>query len=728
MLTIGMRAIAETAVDLTDECAITSPGKSTANVHDGKYTSYWSNKEQRGGTLEFKTPEGKPAYWLYICFGEIPGSWAIEERIGEQWQTLYYGTGEYAHQVIKLDGKTHFRLIDTSGKRTQFKINEIFVFGEGDLPGWVQQWEPPVKKADLMLVVAHPDDELIFFGGTVPYYDGELGKNVAVVCMSYSNTTRRSELLNGLWSMGVRHYPVIGDFKDTYSSKLEAAYERWRQKEVDKFLTDTLRCFKPEVVLTHDVNGEYGHGAHKLCADAVRRCIEYAADGNYDEASLKKWGTWQVKKLYLHLYPENEIVMDWGKPLEHFDGKTALELAQEAYAFHVTQANTDFVVTDKGETSNARFGLALTTVGPDIEKNDFLENLTPGPVSGFEDPVTVSVEPVKAEETAPVTQEKDAQTVADSVPAEPGAASYGKVKADVVWPVEKPELDDLGYPVTGETVFADAEAGIWFYASPTLTVRVDRVFEPEKPITWYKAEIFCDLNAERFGATLYDPVHPQKKHVQAELIARQNQIVFAMNTDYYTYRLGRKTKTGMIIRNREIFFDRVPEANRRQFPNLDTLAMYEDGSWRVYRSDELTGQQYLDDGAVDVFSFGPYLIRDGQPSDFVPKMKNGKTEQPRCALGMIEPGHYYAVLAEGRMKKISVGVNIEWLEEKMLEAGCVQALNFDGGQTAVMCFMGEQITRIGKYAGGRTTPRETTEVMGIGHSNLIDPNTKKIKK
>ena len=742
LLALAVCGMAETAADLTGKCEITTPGKTTDNVHDGLYTSYWSNKEQKGGYLEFRTPDGSAAHWLYICFGEIPLSWAIEEETGGVWQTLHTGDGEYAHQVIPLGGKTHFRLIDTSGKRNQFKINEVFVFGEGDLPNWVQQWEPPVEKADLMLIAAHPDDELIFFGGAIPYYGGELKKNVAVVYMSYSNTTRRSELLNGLWSMGVRHYPVIGEFKDTYCSKLEAAYQRWRQKDVDAFLTDVLRHYKPEVVVTHDVKGEYGHGAHKLCADAVQRCVQRAAEGGFDEASLQKWGTWQVKKLYLHLYPEGEIVMDWRKPLQAFGGATALELAQQAYTYHVTQAHTDFVVTDEGETGNARFGLAYTAVGEDVRKDDFLENIesqaaqppeaepdqAPAALqqdAGVQEPGPQQLPEVTVQSADGTGPEEAAGQTAAAPEKEPG--HYGKARAEVEWPVTQPELDAYGYPLTGETVFSDGDEGIWFYASPTLVVRVDRIFEPEKPLTWYEAQIFCDRDAERFGATLYNPEKPQKKHVQASLIARENQIVFAMNTDYYTYRLGRKTKTGMIIRNRNIFFDRVPEANRRQFPNLDTLAMYEDGSWRVFRSDELTGQQYLDDGAVDVFAFGPYLVRNGQPSDFVPKMKNGKTEQPRCALGMIEPGHYFAILAEGRMKKVSVGVNIEWLEERMLAAGCTEALNFDGGQTAVMCFMGEQITRIGRYAGGRTTPRETTEVMGIGHSSRIDPNAKSSK-
>ena len=291
------------------------------------------------------------------------------------------------------------------------------------------------------------------------------------------------------------------------------------------------------------------------------------------------------------------------------------------------------------------------------------------------------------------------------------------------WPAGAPTQDAYGYLAQGEYVFTDAQAGVWFYATPTLVVRVDRVFDAQAVRTWYEAQIFCDLNAgERVSSVLYNPEKPQKKHVQAALIARENQVVFGMNTDYYTYRMGRNAVVGMVIRNRQVFFDKTPEANRSKFPNLDTLAMYEDGSWGVYHSDELTAEEYLERGAVDVFSFGPYLVRDGESNPFVTQMRNGKTDQPRCAIGMIEPGHYYAVLVEGRLKD-SVGCSVEFLADHMMEKGCTQALNLDGGQTAVMTFMGEQITRIGKYDGGKTSARATTEIIGVGRSDLIDPGT-----
>ena len=47
-----------------------------------------------------------------------------------------------------------------------------------------------------LVVVAHPDDELIFFGGTIPTYAVEKNMNVVVAYMSYSNTTRRSHYIS----------------------------------------------------------------------------------------------------------------------------------------------------------------------------------------------------------------------------------------------------------------------------------------------------------------------------------------------------------------------------------------------------------------------------------------------------------------------------------------------------------------------------------------------------
>ena len=521
--------------------------------------------------------------------------------------------------------------------------------------------------------------------------------------MSYSNTTRRSELLNGLWHLGVRQYPVIGSFADVYMKTLDEAYSRWRKKDSRAYVAELIRQYKPDVMLTHDINGEYGHGAHKLCASVAQYCVERTGDEAFMPESAEKWGTWCVKKLYLHLGRENTVTMDWRVPLSSMGGKTGLELAQEAYAFHITQHKTSFAVTDEGRTSNAKFSLVYSSVGEDCIGGDFFEHISPDDQNASDAETESTPTPAPTSTPAPV---------------------YDKVKADVAWPMAQPALDAYGYPLSGEHVYEDDDAGVWFYASPTLVVRIDRFFDQEAVLTWYEVQIYCDLNAERVGSILYNPQKPQSKHVQAALIAKQNQTVWGMNTDYYTYRVGRKTITGMVIRNGQVFYDRVPEANRHQFPNLDTLAMLEDGSWHVFHSDEHTAQEYLDMGAVDVFSFGPYLIRNGEINPFLAEMTNGLTPQPRCAIGMVEPGHYFAALAEGRIRNVSVGVSVAQMAEWMQKGGCTEALNLDGGQTAVMTFMGKQISRIGKYDGGKTSARATTEIIGVGRSDLIDPNAK----
>ena len=86
---------------------------------------------------------------------------------------------------------------------------------------------------------------------------------------------------------------------------------------------------------------------------------ERADDEAFMPESAEKWGIWCVKKLYLHLGRENTVTMDWRVPLSSMGGKTGLELAQEAYAFHITRHKTSFVVTDEGRTSNAKFSPSL---------------------------------------------------------------------------------------------------------------------------------------------------------------------------------------------------------------------------------------------------------------------------------------------------------------------------------------------------------------------------------
>lgn len=689
-------AFAAEANDITEDCKfkVCSSGRKYTLMTDKKYTSYWESNKIKTPWIAITAPEGKPIAGLYVCFGNMPESWEIQTSDdGKDWFTAVPGDTRFLHAYVALPQPAqHVRLAVTSEKKTALRINDLFVLSEGDLPDWVQVWQPTEEKADILFLSTHPDDELIFFGGAIPTYAVEQQRKVVVAYFSRSNTTRSSELLNGLWHMGVRTYPVIGNFKDSYAKNLKAAYKTAGGKDkVNEWIVGLYRQYKPEVVVTQDTNGEYGHKQHMMIADAAQNCIALAANEDEFTASTIAYGTWQVKKLYLHLYPENQITFDWTVPLKSMNGATGIELAEEAYTLHKTQASSGMSVTETGtKYDNRVFGLAFTTVGEDVRKDDFLENIYDAP--GSYDAAANNVEATPAPTEVPA------------------------------YMAHMPALNAKGFLDEGEYLYSSEDEGLWIYVSQTSKVIIQRKYDATQPLTWFEADLYGDLDAGEMLRTVQnDPEKMGKVRVDATETAKKHNVVFAMNTDYYTYRVAvnNNRHTGVVIRDGRILYDdpyTEKQVTNSMFPNLDMLAFMPDGSLKVYHSWEKTAQEFIDEGVQTVYSFGPYLLLDGKVSERA--YANNENKNPRCAIGMVEPGHYVAIMCEGRLKR-SAGVTISYLAKMMRAKGCQVAFNMDGGQTAVMVFMGKQLNQIGAYDGGKTNSRPTSEVLGFGTSEQV---------
>ncbi len=689
-------AFAAEANDITEDCKfkVCSSGRKYTLMTDKKYTSYWESNKIKTPWIAITAPEGKPIAGLYVCFGNMPESWEIQTSDdGKDWFTAVPGDTRFLHAYVALPQPAqHVRLAVTSEKKTALRINDLFVLSEGDLPDWVQVWQPTEEKADILFLSTHPDDELIFFGGAIPTYAVEQQRKVVVAYFTRSNTTRSSELLNGLWHMGVRTYPVIGNFKDSYAKNLKAAYKSAGGKgKVNEWIVGLYRQYKPEVVVTQDTNGEYGHKQHMMIADAAQNCIALAANEDEFTTSTIAYGTWQVKKLYLHLYPENQITFDWTVPLKSMNGATGIELAEEAYTLHKTQASSGMSVTETGtKYDNRVFGLAFTTVGEDVRKDDFLENIYDAP--GSYDAAANNVEATPAPTEVPA------------------------------YMAHMPALNAKGFLDEGEYIYSSEDEGLWIYVSQTSKVIIQRKYDATQPLTWFEADLYGDLDAGEMLRTVQnDPEKMGKVRVDATETAKKHNVVFAMNTDYYTYRVAvnNNRHTGIVIRDGRILYDdpyTEKQVTNSMFPNLDMLAFMPDGSLKVYRSWEKTAQEFIDEGVQTVYSFGPYLLLDGKVSERA--YANNENKNPRCAIGMVEPGHYVAIMCEGRLKR-SAGVTISYLAKMMRAKGCQVAFNMDGGQTAVMVFMGKQLNQIGAYDGGKTNSRPTSEVLGFGTSEQV---------
>ena len=335
-----------------------------------------SNSCGAGGRIKVSSSTGFSR--IYIEWRNIPGPWTLKAGGTE----LQCGLNGFQHEYIELPADvTEAELCMPQGAGI-YSISAFPSDGK-PLPEDIEIWEPQPEKADVLVFATHPDDDVLFLGGAIATLADNKDLTVEVVhLMGYFNktTVREHERMHGLWALGVKQYPQTGRF--------DAAHEGYRLYSgewkgffaITEYVTEMIRRFKPQIVITQDLGGEYGHIRHQRLAAAVADAVEKSMDASFCPESAEMYGTWDVQKTYLHLYGENKIVLDLRQPLEGLGGKTALQAAKDAYKKHVSQQSGWFYVTDdpndprSDEINAAYFGLYRTTVGPD-NGNDMTEHI-----------------------------------------------------------------------------------------------------------------------------------------------------------------------------------------------------------------------------------------------------------------------------------------------------------------------------------------------------------------
>ncbi len=394
MLVISVSAAKEATYQNTNISAngFTSPELLTDESHN-TYTDAFGNATvtiTRKGYIQ----------GVYIIFDKIPEEWTITDPESKESATC--GTNSFLHEyvdVAALFGDDIKKVKLTFPKGTV--ISEIYAFSAGEIPDWVQRWEAPCERADLMLISSHSDDEQLFFSGILPYYAVEKGMNVQVIYVvnHFDTHERPHEQLDGLWKVGIKNYPIIPEFPDVYAESEDREVAKanalaafadagYTFDDFVEYLTENIRRFKPIVVVSHDLNGEYGHGTHVVCADALVEAIKNSPDAGKCLDSAGEYGTWIVQKTYLHLYSENQITLNFDEPLESLGGKSAFEVSQEGFKCHKSQLWTWFKEWMLGtenepitkasqieDYSPCKYGLYDSKVGIDAGKGDFFENV-----------------------------------------------------------------------------------------------------------------------------------------------------------------------------------------------------------------------------------------------------------------------------------------------------------------------------------------------------------------
>lgn len=192
----------------------------------------------------------------------------------------------------------------------------------------------PRENGRLLFVHAHPDDETVATGGTIARYV-EAGAQVTVVTCTRGDQGRvrppelghltadrddelgpfrAGELAAALAALGVtdHHYLVAeGRYRDSGRMGI-AANDRpdafW-QADLDQagaWLAELIRDRRPQVVVTYDPEGGYGHPDHIQTHRVTMRALELAED-----AMAPVPGTaWRTPKVYWCAVPRAVIAAD----------------------------------------------------------------------------------------------------------------------------------------------------------------------------------------------------------------------------------------------------------------------------------------------------------------------------------------------------------------------------------------------------------------------------------
>ena len=185
-------------------------------------------------------------------------------------------------------------------------------------------------------------------------------------------------------------------------------------------------------------------------------------------------------------------------------------------------------------------------------------------------------------------------------------------------------------------------------------------------------------------------------------MAQSHNAILAVNGDYY----GSRDK-GYVLRNGLLYREKAGS-------DREDLVIWPDGSFGIAYERATTAASLLGDGAWQIFSFGPALVKNGHISvDVDTEVGQATYSNPRTAIAIIEEGHYLMVVSDGRTDR-SAGLTLYQLAEFLQSKGANLAYNLDGGGSSTMYFNGRVINEPVNH-GSTVSERSISDIVYIGY-------------
>ena len=234
------------------------------------------------------------------------------------------------------------------------------------------------------------------------------------------------------------------------------------------------------------------------------------------------------------------------------------------------------------------------------------------------------------------------------------------------------------------------------YQDDSLSITLTQYREADTTI--YVADVVLSSPGSLRTALAQDSYGRNLTETTSQMAQRAGAIL-AINGDYYGSR-----EEGYVLRNGVLY--RSTDSDR------EALVIGEDGTFQIVEEGEASAEALLEEGAAQIFSFGPALVVDGEVA-VSPDEEVGRAmaSNPRTAIAQVGELHYLLVVSDGRTED-SQGLSLYELASFLEGLGAQTAYNLDGGGSSTLYFNGQVVNN--PTTNGRTiTERKVSDIVYI---------------